>query len=206
MTMTKICGISNEATLDAAIKHGASHIGLNFFARSPRYVDPERAAALGRRIPASVAIVGVFVDPDPEWLSGLRRQVRIDAIQLHGAETPAFAASLGGEVWKAVAVRTRADLDTARAYKGAVSRILYDGKTPQGAIPGGMGLRFDWGLLDGYAHSIPWGLSGGLTPGNIRDAVATTHAPLVDVASGVESAPGVKDVDKIAAFLQAARS
>ena len=205
MTLVKICGLATEATLDVAIAGGASHVGFVFFARSPRNLDPARAAALAARVPAGVVTVGVFVDPDPDWLAGIRRrQVRLDAIQLHGHETPQFAASLATEVWKAIAVRTRADLDTARSYRGAAARILYDAKTPDDALPGGMGLRFDWGVLQGFAHPLPWALSGGLTPANVTDAVAATAAPLVDVSSGVESVPGVKEVDKIAAFLQAA--
>jgi len=109
----------------------------------------------------------------------------------------------GLELWKVIAVRTRADLDQARAYRGVADRILYDAKTPAGTLPGGMGMRFDWRLLDGFAHPLPWALSGGLDPGNVTEAARMTGAELVDVASGVESAPGVKDVDKIAAFLQA---
>lgn len=204
MTFTKICGVSTAATLDAAIEHGASHIGLNFYTSSPRHVDVAHAAALAARTPASVQLVGIFVDPNPEWLASVRRQLRLDVVQLHGKETPAFAASLGS-VWKAISVRTRADLDAANAYRGAATRILYDAKTPTGAIPGGLGLRFDWTLLKGFEHPLPWGLSGGLTAANVRDAIASTGTPLVDVSSGVESSPGVKEVDKIAAFLQSTR-
>ena len=206
---TKICGLSTPATLDAAIAGGASHVGLVFFAKSPRNLPVDEAASLARRVPPHVRTVGVFVDPDRAWLDDVRSRVRLDVVQLHGAETPAFAAAvasdLGGEVWKAIAVRTRADLDAARAYRGAAARIVYDAKTPEGTLPGGMGLRFDWQILDGVAHPLPWMLSGGLDAGNLRDAVERTRAPMVDVSSGVESAPGVKDVAKIAAFLQVAR-
>jgi phosphoribosylanthranilate isomerase len=110
----------------------------------------------------------------------------------------------GLELWKAVPVRTRVDLDAARAYRGVADRILYDAKTPKGTLPGGMGLRFDWALLNGFDHPLPWALSGGLDAGNLAEAAGMTGVRLVDVSSGVESAPGVKDVDKIAAFLQAA--
>lgn len=201
--LTKICGLSTPETLDAAMSGGATHVGFVFFNRSPRNLTADRAAQLAARVPSRVKIVGVFVDPDPAWLAALRRSVRLDAIQLHGSETPQFAASLAGEVWKAIAIRTRADLDATKSYRGAVTRILYDAKTPAGTAPGGMGLRFDWTLLDGFAHPLPWALSGGLDANNVAEAVRVTSAPLVDVSSGVESAPGVKDVDKVAAFLHA---
>ena len=113
---------------------------------------------------------------------------------------------LGIEVWAAIAIRTRADVAQASAFAGAADRLLYDAKTPDDAtLPGGMGMRFDWALLDGVRHPLPWALSGGLDPANVADAIARTGARLVDVSSGVESAPGAKDVDKIAAFLQAVR-
>jgi phosphoribosylanthranilate isomerase len=203
MLLTKICGLSTPETLDAAIKGGATHVGFIFFAKSPRNLTPDRAAQLAARVPGHVKTVGVFVDPDPAWLEGLRASVRLDAIQLHGKETPQFAASLGGEIWKAIPIRTRADLNTAYDFRGAVARVLYDAKTPPGTLPGGMGVRFDWTLLDDFVHPVPWALSGGLDPDNVADAVRATRAPMVDVSSGVESEPGIKDVDKIAAFLRA---
>lgn len=203
----KICGISTPDALDAAIKGGASHIGFVFFAKSPRNVSVEQAAALAGRVPDHVGKVGLFVDPDPGLLSATLAQVPLDVVQLHGDESPAFAASIANtckEVWKAIPVRTRADLDTGLQYRGAVQRLLYDAKPPKGAeLPGGNGLRFDWKLLDGHAHPLPWLLSGGLDPANVAEAVGVTGARMVDVSSGVESAPGVKAVDKIAAFLQA---
>ncbi|WP_374942250.1 phosphoribosylanthranilate isomerase [Sphingomonas sp.] len=207
MTFTKICGLSAPETLDAALRGGASHVGLVFFAASPRNVDYDRAAELAARVPAHVRRVGVFVDPADEVLE--RASAHIDVVQLH-ATAPSRAATirakLAREVWAAVAVRTRADLDLARSYTDAADRILYDAKTPEGAaLPGGMGVRFDWALLDGFRHPLPWVLSGGLDPSNVAEAIRRTGAPLVDVSSGVESAPGVKDVDKIAAFLKAAR-
>ena len=206
-SLVKICGVSTMATLDAAIAGGSSHVGLNFVAASPRYVTAEQAAALVARAGGRVKIVGLFVDAEPGFMDAVRRDARLDVVQLHGSETPTDAAAIGGEVWKAISVRTAADLASAARYRGAMSRILYDAKPPEGApLTGGTGLRFDWALLDGFAHPIPWGLAGGLDAGNVADAIRRTRAPLVDVSSGVESAPGVKDVDKIAAFLQAARS
>jgi phosphoribosylanthranilate isomerase len=208
VTKVKICGLSTPETLDAAVANGASHVGFVVFPPSPRNVDPARAGALAARLPSHVTAVGVFVDPDDALVAHAIRAARLGAIQLHKT-TPERTAALrrlaGVETWAAVAIKTRADLDAARGYAGAADRILYDAKTPAGAaLPGGMGLRFDWALLDGFAHPLPWVLSGGLDPENVAEAIRRTGAPAVDVSSGVESAPGVKDVDKIARFLQAA--
>jgi phosphoribosylanthranilate isomerase len=202
----KICGLSTAATLDAAVAGGASHVGFVFFPPSPRHVTFDQAAALAARVPAHVGRVGVFVDPEDALLDQAIRSGRLDAIQLHRA-TPERSAAIGIRtrlpVWGAVAVKTRADLDAANAYRGAVQRILYDAKTPEDAkLPGGMGLRFDWSLLDGFPHPLPWALSGGLDPDNVAEAAASTGARLVDVSSGVESAPGVKDVRRVTAFLR----
>lgn len=203
----KICGLSTSDTLAAAVRGGASHVGFVFFSPSPRNLDPDQAAELIRQAPPHIAKVGVFVDPDDDLLD---RTVAagLTGIQLHGEEAPERAAAIRGryrlDIWKAVPVRTRADLLLAASYKGAVDRILYDAKTPkEAALPGGMGLRFDWALLDGFVHPLPWALSGGLDIANVADAVGISGARLLDVSSGVESAPGVKNVDKIAAFLQA---
>lgn len=203
----KICGISSEAAIDAAVRHGAAWLGFVFFPTSPRDIPPDRAAALVARTPLGIGTVGVLVDPDDDLL-GRAVATGLTALQLHGSETPERVAAIrrryGLETWKAVPVRTRADLAAAETYRGAADRILYDAKTPPGTLPGGMGLRFDWRLLEGFAHSLPWALSGGLDAGNVAEAIQQTGAPIVDVSSGVESAPGAKDVDKIAAFLQAA--
>lgn len=207
-TTAKICGLSSAATLDAALQGGASHVGFIFFDRSPRNILPEEAAGLAIRVPDHVARVGVFVNPDDETIA--RAIPAISAIQLHQTapdRTAAIRARFGRDTWAAVAVRTRADLDLAQDYAGAADRILYDAKTPDdAALPGGMGLRFDWALLDGFRHPLPWALSGGLDAENVAEAIARTGAKLVDVSSGVESAPGVKDMDKIAAFLKAVRT
>ncbi|MES2289981.1 MAG: phosphoribosylanthranilate isomerase [Pseudomonadota bacterium] len=202
---TKICGLSTPETLDAALAGGASHVGFVFFAKSPRNVTPEQAAALVARTAGRARTVGLFVDAEASFIDAARRQTRIDVVQLHGSETPAFAAALGGEVWKAIPVRTGADLAVAADYRGAVPRILYDAKPPKGAdLPGGTGMRFDWKLLTGHSHPLPWILAGGLDADNVAEAVRVTGASMLDVSSGVESAPGVKDVDKIGAFLKAA--
>ncbi len=209
--LTKICGLTTPETLDAAIKGGASHVGFVFFAKSPRNLTLDAAAALAARVPPHVRSVGLFVDPTGDDLDRVLAQVRIDILQLHGHESPEAVAHIAKkharDIWKAVPVRTAADRDAAARYKGAASLVLYDAKPPEGAdLPGGNGLRFDWSLLGGHRHPLPWALSGGLDTGNVAEAIRVTGAPLVDVSSGVESAPGVKDVDKIAAFLKAART
>ncbi len=206
----KICGIRDEEALDAAAAGGASHVGLVFFPPSPRNLAVDQAAALANRAAGRMRLVGLFVDPAPDLVGAVASAVRLDAIQLHGHEPPELAralkSALGLEVWKAIPVKTRRDLDTATRYAGAVDRLLYDARPPEGAAqPGGTGHRFDWSLLDGFDHPLPWALAGGLGPSNVKDAVARTGARMVDVSSGVESAPGVKDVDKIAAFLKATR-
>ncbi|MEP6785745.1 MAG: phosphoribosylanthranilate isomerase, partial [Sphingomonadales bacterium] len=138
--LTKICGLSTPETLDAALSGGASHVGFVFFAKSPRNVAPEQAAALVARTAGRARTVGLFVDADAGFIEAVRRQTGIDIIQLHGHEKPAFAANLGGEVWKALPIRTSTDLQVASAWRGAVRRILYDAKPPEGAaLPGGTG-------------------------------------------------------------------
>ena len=202
---TKICGISTLQTLDAAIAGGASHAGFVFFPPSPRHLSLDKAEGLAAHTPARVGRVGVFVDPDDALLEGAIGAGRLNAIQLHKTSkdrATAIVRRFQLPVWIAVPVRTRADLNQAQAWRGLAERIVYDAKTPEGGLPGGMGLRFDWKLLDGFAHPATWALSGGLGPENVAEAVRMTRAPMVDVSSGVENAPGVKDVDKIARFLQ----
>lgn len=205
--LAKICGLSTPETLDAALKGGASHVGFVFFPRSPRNVTPDKARGLAGRAAGVARRVGVFVEPDDALLSEAIA-AGLDVVQLHGGETPQRAAEIrqrfGIEVWKAIPVRTSADLREVDPFRGAVDRLLFDAKTPKGAnLPGGLGLRFDWRLLEGYRHAVPWALSGGLDTESVAQAVSITGAAIVDVSSGVESAPGVKDVDRIAAFCQA---
>ena len=201
----KICGLSTPETLDVAIGGGASHVGFIFFPPSPRNLSRERAAQLAARVPGHVTRVGVFVDPDDALLEASIGAGQLQVLQLHNTSpgrAAAIKARTGLEIWAAVAVKTRADLDAAPGYIGAADRILYDAKTPPGAvIPGGMGVRFDWSLLQGVRHALPWALSGGLDPLNVAEAVVTTGATMVDISSGVETAPGIKDAGKIAAFL-----
>lgn len=205
----KICGISTLPTLDAAIGARADYCGLVFFPPSPRTVSLGQAAELAARGGDRIARVGLFVDPDDTLLAGAIEAGRLDAIQLHGRETPERVAQVkarfGLPVWKALPVAAPGDVERAAGYTAAADLLLFDAKTPRGTLPGGMGLRFDWSLLGAYKGTLPWGLAGGLTPDNVAEAVAQTGAPLVDTSSGVESAPGIKDVDKIAAFCEAAR-
>jgi len=206
----KICGIREPAALDAAIRAHADHVGLNFFARSPRSVTPGEAAALGARAETRIGAVGLFVNADDALLAEAVPAARLTAIQLHGDETPARAAELrarfGKPVWKVISVTTAQDVARAAAYAGAADLILFDAKTPAGMLPGGMGLSFDWSLVAHWKGPLPWGLAGGLNPANVAEAVRLTGAPLVDTASGVETAPGVKDESLMAAFCLAVRA
>lgn len=205
----KICGIHTQDALEAAISARADYVGFNFYPPSPRYVDARGAAELGERADGRIARIGVFVDEKDAEISEVVEAARLNAIQLHGDETPERAAQLrsrfGLPVWKVIAVASESDLSRADTYRQAADFILFDAKTPKGTLPGGMGLSFDWALLKAYRGAMPWGLAGGLTPDNVAQAAQLTGAPLVDAASGTESAPGVKDVDKIAAFCKAAR-
>jgi len=205
----KICGLSTPETLDAAIGAGASHVGFVHFAKSPRHVEADLLAALAARVPAHLGKVGVMVDPDDALLERIIPAGRLDAVQLHGKETPERVAALRARFpqtrfWKAVSVKTATDIAAADRYRDVADLILFDAKTPDGAhLPGGMGVRFDWKLMQGWTATGLWGLSGGLDPDNVAEAIRITAAPLVDISSGVESAPGIKDVDKIAAFCKA---
>jgi phosphoribosylanthranilate isomerase len=205
----KICGVTSPAAIDAAIAARADYVGFNFHPPSPRFLSPGDAAALAERVLGRAVTVGVFVDADDATIAEAVASGRLDAIQLHGNETPERAAQVkarfGLPVWKVLSVATADDVAKAQAYRDAADFVLFDAKTPKGAMPGGMGLTFDWSLLRAYRGPLPWGLAGGLTPQNVFDAVGATGTSMIDTSSGVESAPGVKDVDLIAAFCQAAR-
>ncbi|MBN9506260.1 MAG: phosphoribosylanthranilate isomerase [Altererythrobacter sp.] len=204
----KICGLSTPETVDAAVAAGATHVGLVHYAPSPRHVTLEQASALRARVPARMKVVLLLVNEQPEQTVRAIQAVRPDVVQFHGGETPEWLAAVKQharlEVWKAVGVKDAESLDRVQRFKGAVDRLLYD--APANKLPGGNGLALDWSVLAGFAHTIPWGLAGGLTPENVADAIRQTGAPLVDTSSGVESAPGVKDVERIAAFCRAARA
>lgn len=207
----KICGINTPAALDAAIAVNVDYVGLVFFPRSPRNLSVRDAAVLGTRNAGRSRTVGLFVDADDALIGEAVLAARLDVIQLHGSETPERAAQLraafGIPVWKALSVSGKADVERAAIYQGAADLVLFDAKAPKGAdLPGGLGLTFDWSLLAAHRGPMPWGLAGGLSPGNVTDAVRQTGATLVDVSSGVESAPGVKDEERIRAFCRAARA
>ena len=201
----KICGLSTPESLDAAIRLGATHIGLVHYEPSPRHVDLKTAAALRQRAGGKVKVALLLVNASQQVTGEALSAVRPDIVQFHGNETPQWLAAVKrlvpAEVWKAVGLKDAGTLERVRQFEGAADRILFD--APAAALPGGTGARFDWSLLKGHRHSIDWGVAGGLTPANVAQAIAETGAPLVDVSSGVESAPGVKDMDKIAAFLKA---
>ena len=204
----KICGVATPAAIDAALNGGASHIGFVHFIKSPRHLTMDRLALLAPRVAAYAARVAVIVDADDMTIDALISAGKLNVLQLHGSETPQrvrdIATRTGLEVWKAIPVKTLADLAAGDAYAGAADRLLYDAKTHEGAaLPGGMGQRFDWSLLANHRPPLPWGLSGGLDAHNVAQAIHMTRAPLVDVSSGVESAPGIKNMDKIAAFCEA---
>jgi phosphoribosylanthranilate isomerase len=206
----KICGISTPASLEWAIRARAAHIGLVFFAKSPRAVTPAEAAVLSERAEGRIGRVGLFVDADDTLLGEAVTAARLDALQLHGEETPERAAQLrarfGLPVWKALPVASARDVERAGAYADAADLILFDAKTPKGTLPGGMGLSFDWSLVANWKGPVAWGLAGGLDSSNVADAIRRTGTPLVDTSSGVESAPGVKDEERLRAFCAAVRS
>lgn len=207
----KICGLTTPEALEAAIRARADYAGFNFYPPSPRFLSPAGAAALGARAEGWIGRIGVFVDAEDAAIGEAVAAARLDALQLHGNETPQRTAQVkarfGLPVWKVISVASREDAAKAGLYADAADFILFDAKTPKGAaLPGGMGLAFDWSLIAHWRGPVAWGLAGGLTPDNVAEAVRLTGAPLVDTSSGVESAPGVKDADKIAAFCAAARA
>ncbi len=209
--LTKICGLTTPETLDAALAGGAAFVGAVSFPKSPRHLDLIAAAALFERARGRAKVVAVTVDADDRLLTEIALILKPDLIQLHGAETPEQAARArlltGAGIIKALPVRTRDHLGAAAAFEPVVDWLMFDAKPPEdAALPGGVGATFDWSLLAGRSFARPWFLAGGLSPDNLAEAVRITAAPAVDVSSGVESAPGVKDPGRIAAFLEAARS
>lgn len=210
-TLVKICGLSEPATLDVALDAGADMVGFVFFPKSPRHVSLEAARALGSRVGSRARKVALVVDADDSAIAAIVAALSPDLLQLHGAETPARAAEIaarfGLPLIKALGVAAREDLRAAGAFAPLVDYLLLDARPPAGATrPGGLGATFDWTILSGWRPDKPWLLSGGLTPDNVAEALARTNAPGVDVSSGVESAPGVKDADRVRAFVAAARA
>jgi phosphoribosylanthranilate isomerase len=207
----KICGLSTPETVAAAVDGGADLIGFVFFPKSPRNIAPERAAGLAAPARAQgVKIAAVTVDASDALIDAIAATLKPDLIQLHGHERPGRAqevrARSGAGVVRALSIREAADLDQASAFEGVVDYLMFDAKAPAGAVlPGGNGEAFDWSLLAGRSFGRPWFLAGGLNPGNVTEALRVTGAPMVDVSSGVEAAPGVKDPALIKAFLEAVR-
>lgn len=208
--IVKICGLSTEETLDAALDAGAEMVGLNFFPKSPRYVSLADGARLATRARGRAEIVALTVDMDDRDVAELVDAVNPDWLQLHGMESHDTVAAMrdafGVKVMKALPVAVPGDLDRLRRYEHAADRLLLDAKPPKGADrPGGHGMPFDWTLLAGYRPAKPYLLAGGLTPDTVAEAIRVTGAPGVDVSSGVETAPGLKDATLIRAFVAAAR-
>lgn len=204
----KICGLRSADTLAAAIDAGARYVGFVFFEKSPRNIPLPEAAALAAQVPAGICKVALTVNADDATLDRLVDRVPLDMLQLHGTETPDRVAALrdrfGLPVMKAVGLADEDDLPALQDYLQVVDQILVDAKPPKHAdLPGGNGLAFDWRLIAGRRWPVPWMLAGGLTPDNVAEAVAMTGARQVDVSSGVECAPGVKDADLIDTFLSA---
>ncbi|HVM83075.1 MAG TPA: phosphoribosylanthranilate isomerase [Candidatus Binatia bacterium] len=209
----KICGLRTAETVAAAIAAGADFVGFNFFTKTPRYVEPEMAAALGRAVPAGVTKTGLLVDDDDVRIAAILSVCPLDLLQLHGAETPervaAIKAKFGLPVMKVIKVRSAADIARAADYDGVADRLLFDAVPPadmKNALPGGNAVSFDWDLLKGFRSRLPWMLSGGLNADNLAEAVRRSGARAVDVSSGVEDRPGEKNPNKIKAFLTIARS
>lgn len=206
----KICGLTTPEQVTAAARAGAAYIGLNFFPRSPRYVSPAAARELALAAPPGVAKVALSVDADDALLDEITAQVPLDILQLHGSETVERVAEIkaryGLPVMKVIGVADETDLARIAEFEAVADQILVDAKPPRGADrPGGNALAFDWALIAGRDWAKPWMLAGGLVPGNVAEAIARTGARQVDVASGVESAPGVKDAALMRAFVDAAR-
>jgi phosphoribosylanthranilate isomerase len=208
----KICGLSTAEAVEAAVRGGAAYLGFVFYPRSPRNVSAEAVAALCRAVPSGIQRVGLFVDADDETIAQVLATAPIDILQFHGKESPDRVAEAKlrhkRPVMKAIAIAGPEDVLGARRYEDTADILLFDAKPPRlpQALPGGNGLAFDWQLLGAKTWSRPWMLSGGLTAENLAEAVATTHAPAVDVSSGVERRPGEKDPARIAAFLEVAKS
>lgn len=205
----KICGLRTVADVAAVAEAGAAYAGFNFFAKSPRYVTVEEARALALTAPEGLCKVALVVDAEDAVLDAIVGAVPLDMLQLHGHETPARVAEVkaryGLPVMKVIGVAGEADLASLTEYSLVSDQILIDAKPPKDAVlPGGNGLTFDWRLLVGRKWLRPWMLAGGLTAGNVAEAIRLTGARQVDVASGVESAPGVKDAARIAEFIRAA--
>lgn len=206
----KICGLTNLAHVAAAVDARAAYVGFVFFSKSPRAILPENVAKLAVDIPPGIAKVALVVDMDDAGLDQILSSVPIDMVQLHGKESPTrvteIRARYGLPVMKAVGVRSADDLPQLDHYAQVADQLLVDAKPAPGAeLPGGNGLAFDWRLIAGRRWSVPWMLAGGLTPENVAEAIRLTGARQVDVSTGVETAPGMKDAGLITSFIEQAQ-
>lgn len=206
---TKICGLGRVSDVAACAEAGAQYVGFVFFEKSPRNLSLDAARALALEVPAGIAKVALVVNADDAALDALVETVPIDVLQLHGGESPERVAYVRAHyrlpVMKAVGIADESDLPALNDYAQVVDQLLVDAKPPKDAdLPGGNGLAFDWRLIAGRRWSVPWMLAGGLTPDTVGEAVRLTGAAQVDVSSGVESAPGIKDAALIARFVNAA--
>ncbi len=208
----KICGLSTPEMVNVAVDAGATHIGFMFYERSPRNVTVAQAAELRALVPAGVQAVAIMVNPDDGLVNEVAQSVKPDLLQLHGSETPERVSEIknltGLPVMKVISVADAADVASASIYEKAADLLLFDAKPPKSmanALPGGNAVSFDWDLIANAKPTLPWMLSGGLTPDNVADAIAQTGARMVDVSSGVEQAPGQKNEALIRAFVKAAQ-
>jgi phosphoribosylanthranilate isomerase len=209
--IVKICGLSTPETLDVAVDAGADMVGFVFFAPSPRHLGLDTARALGKHVGRRAVKAALTVDADDATLADIVEALQPDILQLHGRETVArlrdIKQKFGLKVMKALAVETAADLASLPLYAAAADRILFDARAPKEATrPGGLGAVFDWHVLKNLDLELPFMVSGGLNAGNVAEAVRVTRAGGVDVSSGVERAPGIKDPEMIRAFIRAARA
>jgi phosphoribosylanthranilate isomerase len=209
--IVKICGLSTRETLDVALDAGADMVGFVFFPPSPRHLSLETARALGQQVKRRATKVALTVDADDATLASIIEALQPDILQLHGAETAArlrdIKQKFGLEVMKVIAVETLTDLASLPGYAAAADRILFDARPPKEATrPGGLGAVFDWHVLQNLDLKLPFMVSGGLNAGNVAEAVRISRAGGVDISSGVECTPGVKDPEMIRAFIRAARA
>ena len=208
----KICGLSTPESVEAAIEAGATYIGFVFYPPSPRNISPEKASELARVAGGGIDKVGVFVNPDDEFLSSVLELVDLNFIQLHGYETVERVQYLqkrfSVKVIKAISVVSIGDISRAREYEKTTDMLLFDAKAPiemENSLPGGNGIEFDWNLISNSIWQIPWMLSGGLDATNVSQAVKISGAKIVDISSGIENSPGQKDIEKINSFMNALR-
>jgi len=207
----KICGLKTDAAMAAALAGGASHVGFIFFAKSPRYVEPTEAGRLREAARGKAKAVAVTVDAADAFLDEIVEKMRPDMLQLHGSETPERVAGVkaryGLPVMKALSISEAADLKRIKPFLGIADRFLFDAKPPKGSqLPGGNGVAFDWRILAGLDAGVDYMLSGGLNAANIGDALRSANPPAIDISSGAESAPGVKDPALIEQFFRAVRA